>query len=254
MQARTRPGAGSRPTATRGAGRELLILANRRAGSLARAPGETPLEQFAREAGFEPRVLYTRSAAQLRRILREEVVGRRGRVAVAGGDGTIHSAVQELARTDVALGVLPQGTANNFATALRLPRDLPSAFRVIAEGEERTVSLGLAGAEYFTEAAGAGIFADVLALTSGRHGPLNALRALGVALQTMLAGRFYRFSLEVDGERRVENALSITVANSFSVGYNLPIAPCATLTDRVLDVVIIGALSRSELLPYFRAV
>src|SRR6478672_8682776 len=45
------------------------------------------------------------------------------RIGVAGGDGTVEVAVQDLARTETALGILPQGTFNNFATALRLPHN-----------------------------------------------------------------------------------------------------------------------------------
>src|SRR5687768_2414378 len=112
---------------------KLLIFANRYAGTLSRLRGQTPLEHYARQAGCIPEIVYTRSGPHLRKELRERVIGKVPRVAIAGGDGTIHSAVQVLARSGVALGILPQGTANNFATALRLPRDLPSAFRVLQE-------------------------------------------------------------------------------------------------------------------------
>ncbi len=55
---------------------------------------------------------------QVRQLVREGVE----KVAVAGGDGTVSLAVQELAYSNKALGILPQGTFNNFATALRLPQ------------------------------------------------------------------------------------------------------------------------------------
>jgi len=48
-------------------------------------------------------------------------------VAIAGGDGTLHLAVQVLAGTDVTLGILPQGTANNFAMALGIQIHAPYA-------------------------------------------------------------------------------------------------------------------------------
>jgi diacylglycerol kinase family enzyme len=232
----------------------LLILANRRAGGLSRLREEESLEGYACQAGINADVVFTRNPSQLRQILREQVIGKRHKVAVAGGDGTIHCAVQELACTDTVLGILPQGTANNFATALRLPRDLPSAFRVIAEGEERSVSLGKADKEYFTEGAGAGIFAEVLALTSGTHGAGSILRALRVVARATLTGQMYRFMLEIDGVRRSEEVFSVTVANSFCVGYNLPIAPFARLTDTELDVILVGALTRSEIFSYYKAV
>ncbi|MFN3650487.1 MAG: diacylglycerol/lipid kinase family protein [Armatimonadota bacterium] len=233
---------------------ELLIFANRHAGALSRLGGPAPFERYARAAGFEPRIVYTRNSAHLRRLLREEVIGKHSRVAVAGGDGTMHSVAQALAGTETALGVLPQGTANNFATALRLPMDLPSAFRVIAENQVQPVDLGQIGDEYFIEAAGVGIFADMLAITGASHRLRNIVRASWAFLKMMLTRHSRRVHLLIDGEPFVEEALSVTVANSFCVGYNLPIAPHARLTDGKLDLVVIEALDRHEWLPYYRAI
>lgn len=231
----------------------LLVFANWSAGSLLRFRGENPLVRYARAAGLRAQVIPTRSARDLQRQLRARAVGRVKRIAIAGGDGTLHAAVQVLAGTDVTVGILPQGTANNFATALRIPRDLPSAFRAIAEGEQRRVDLGVADGEYFTEAAGVGVFADLLAFTGGSHSFGNTLRGLEVLMRTVVFDRSRRVTLDVDGERTVEDVLNVTVANTFAMGYNLPIAPSARATDARLDVVIIGPLTRREMPQYWRA-
>ncbi len=249
------PGAaGTAVPAARPRPESLVVLANQYAGTLSRLRGQQSLEDFARAAGLDARVVFPRSAGHLRHLLHELVREGVPRVAVAGGDGTIHAAVQELAGTSTALGILPQGTANNFATALRLPRDLPTAFRVLAEGEERSVELGLADGEYFTEGAGVGLFADVLAFTQGGHSARHMLRAMHVVLRSIALSPAQRICLTLDGERREETVMNVTVANSFCVGYNLPIAPQARLTDGILDVVLIGALTRREMLSYFRAI
>lgn len=233
--------------------RNLLVFANKYAGTLARVRGESPLERFAREAGFEPEVIYTRSSTQLQRILREKVAQKVDRVAIAGGDGTIHAAVQVLAKTDTVLGILPQGTANNFATALRLPMDLPGAFRTLAEGEEISVDLGEANGEYFTEGAGVGLFADALAV-AGCGRTKSLLRTLKTLLQLLITNRQYRLTLVVDGVPYTDEVLNVVAANTFCIGYNIPIAPNARLTDSMLDVVVIKALTRREWIPYLKAI
>lgn len=233
--------------------RNLLVFANKYAGTLARVRGESPLERFAREAGFEPEVIYTRSSTQLQRILREKVAQKVDRVAIAGGDGTIHAAVQVLAKTDTVLGILPQGTANNFATALRLPMDLPGAFRTLAEGEEVSVDLGEANGEYFTEGAGVGLFADALAV-AGCGRTKSLLRTLKTLLQLLITNRQYRLTLVVDGVPYTDEVLNVVAANTFCIGYNIPIAPNARLTDSMLDVVVIKALTRREWIPYLKAI
>lgn len=240
-------------SALRPAPKRLVILANKYAGTLSRLRGESSLEQFAREAGFEPELIYTHSSAHLRRILRQRVAGKLDLVAVAGGDGTIHAAVQELAYSNTVLGILAQGTANNFANALRLPRDLPSAFRALAEGDVRTVDLGVIDGYYFTEGAGVGVFADTLALANvGRN--KSVVRTLRTLFQLLLTNRQYRLTLVLDGEPFTEEVLNVVVANTCCLGLNLPIAPQARLTDSRLDVVVIKALARREWIPYFKAV
>lgn len=233
--------------------RRLVVFANKYAGTLARVRGESPLDRFARDAGFEPEVIYTRSSTQLQRLLREKVAEGLERVAIAGGDGTIHAAVQVLAKTDTVLGILPQGTANNFATALRLPMDLPGAFRTLAEGEVLAVDLGEANGEYFTEGAGVGLFADALAI-AGCGRTKSILRTLKTLLQLLITNRQYRLTLVVDGVPYTEEVLNVVVANSFCIGYNFPIAPNARLTDARLDVVVIKALARREWIPYLKAI
>ena len=232
----------------------LLILANRNAGAVARAGGPVPFVRYAHDAGFEPEVLLTHSSDDLRRRLHQRVLGKLRRVVVAGGDGTIHHAVQVLARSGVALGILPQGTANNFANALRLPLDLPSAFKVLAEGEEREVDLGECDGEYFTEAAGVGLLADALHLGKRTGSTKRLFRSALHLMRLLLKNRTRRLTLVIDGEPFVEEVLNASIANSFMLSLNVPIAPEARLDDRRLDVVLLGALTRREMLTYYRAI
>jgi diacylglycerol kinase family enzyme len=62
-----------------------------------------------------------------------------------GGDGTISEAARNLAHRDIALGVLPLGTTNNFARTLGIPLNLPTAITVLTDGKVADVDLGLVG-------------------------------------------------------------------------------------------------------------
>ena len=64
---------------------------------------------------------------------------------VSGGDGTLSEATHQLAHRNVCLGVLPQGTANNFRDPNNFARSLsrPAAVRILVEGEVADVDLGL---------------------------------------------------------------------------------------------------------------
>jgi diacylglycerol kinase (ATP) len=229
------------------------ILLNNRAGALHATAGRDQICEMARQIGLDVDVVSTTSEEEMRRKIRCLVRGGAERIAVAGGDGTVALAVQELARTDTVLGIIAQGTANNFASALRLPLELPAALRVLLDGEVRQVDLGRVNERYFTEAAGVGLFADALALY-GAGTNKNLLRALAVTLRLILSLKASRIHLSVDGELHSERAVMVTVANTYRMAYAAPVAPEAKVTDGKLDVVIIGDLTRAELFAYYRAI
>lgn len=231
---------------------EVPILINSRAGALSRTAGQEQLQEMARQVGLEARVVTTEGPEEMCTAIRRLIDEGTERIAVAGGDGTVGLAVQELACTPAVLGIIPQGTANNFATALRLPQDLPSVLRVLAEGEVREVDLGKVGDRYFTESAGVGLFADALALYGGYN--KNVFRAVYALGRVLLSMRANRLKLIADSEVVRERAVWCIVANSYRMAYALPVAPGARLTDGELDVVLVGNLKAKELLPYYRAI
>lgn len=214
---------------------------------------EEAVRKAAGDLGLPLEIVHPESIQDLRNRIRELLREGNRRIAVGGGDGTISEAVQEVAHTDAVLGILPMGTRNNFATALKLPMELPAALEVLLRGEERAVGLGKVHERYFTEGAGIGLFAEALA----RHDvsrKKNIFRGIYATLQVLLTYRALGLRITVDGQRHTERAVMCTVANSFRLGAGIPIAPTAELGDDVLDVVLVGDLDLCEVLHYFRAV
>ncbi|MEN6343447.1 MAG: diacylglycerol kinase family protein, partial [Methanospirillum sp.] len=70
-------------------------------------------------------------------------------VIVGGGDGTIRAVLPAVARQKVVLGILPLGTANNFARSVGVPMDLVGAVDAIASGRSTAVDLGVINGEFF---------------------------------------------------------------------------------------------------------
>src|SRR5260221_7007330 len=87
-------------------------------------------------------------------------------LVVVGGDGAILRVAPAIAKTSIALGIVPGGTGNLLATNLEIPRDMPAAVRTILEGRTRTIDLGRAsldGKTYdFSIACGIGLDAEVM--------------------------------------------------------------------------------------------
>jgi diacylglycerol kinase (ATP) len=228
------------------------VLLNTSAGALHATPSMEQIGEVAERLGVPVEVIPAGPPEAMKRKVRELVEQGHPKIAVAGGDGTVHLAVQQMAKSGVALGIIPQGTANNFATALRLPQELEAAIRVIGEGNTREVDLGRIGDSYFTEAAGVGLFADALALYGSRSSK-NPFRMMYALWRLFFSLHAHRIRLTADDKTIMERAVMCTVANTYRMGLGDPMAPGARLSDGQLDIVVVGDLSRRELITYYRA-
>jgi diacylglycerol kinase (ATP) len=169
-------------------------------------------------------------------------------LVAGGGDGTISAAARLLAHRDIALGLLPLGTTNNFARTVGIPLDLGDAVGALADGKVIDVDLGLAGNMLFTNHVGVGLSADVM---------LKAPRALKrvtgrlaypiTALALLTRHHPVRATVRADGRRHEFVTHQLYVANGgFHSGR--PIAADAHADDRLLVAYPVGGPTRRELL------
>lgn len=84
-------------------------------------------------------------------------------IVVAGGDGSLNLAVNAILRAglDIPLGIIPTGTANDFATYLGMPMDLKSTAEVLCKMKIRQIDVGQVNGQYFINVCGGGIFTDI---------------------------------------------------------------------------------------------
>lgn len=192
------------------------------------------------------------SIHELRAYARRAVVEGTDRLIVVGGDGTVHHAIQELAGTSCALGIVPVGRGNDFAREFDVVRRVEAAFESALDGPLRAVDLGRLGGRAFATVAGIGIDADVLRYAEGRvraiPPPLTYPAAFALAVRDF---RARRLRIEHDAGSFEGRVTLIAVANTSRFGGGMRIAPAALPDDGLLDLVIVGEVSRSELLLFF---
>ena len=160
---------------------------------------------------------------------------------LGGGDGSISSVVDFLAHRDVALGLLPLGTANDFARTLEIPADIEGACQTIASGKVVDVDLGLAHDNYYVNVASTGLSVKVTQALSPqlkkRIGPLAYPVA---AIRAFLDHEPFSARLTfADGDNEpVEygRLLHLAVGNGRFYGGGIVVAPEAGIDDRRLDV------------------
>jgi diacylglycerol kinase (ATP) len=165
-------------------------------------------------------------------------------VVVGGGDGTLAAAAGVLAGSTAALGVLPLGTANDFARTLGLPSDLRAAARAVASGARREVDVGRIGDRVFLNAASVGVSSGLTRrLDAGLKDRAGMLAYPAAGAAEAASVRPFRAELEVDGARRELDLLQLVVGNGRFHGGGRLVAPGARLDDRHLDLYFLESAS-----------
>ena len=175
-------------------------------------------------------------------------------VVAAGGDGTINEVVNGIAGTNVALGLLPLGTMNVFATELGLPsNDLARCWQIITDGEPRFVDLPSANGKHFVQLAGVGFDAQVVKETS-----LVLKRSFGPLSYVMSAAQI---AARQPPRLRIESPNAVTEEGSFVLvgngrlyGGRFPFFKQAVIDDGLLDVLVFKRLNYIEIIRYMQNV
>ena len=198
----------------------------------------------ARKQGHDFRVLVPFNKREKPRIVREALERGAKRIIAGGGDGTINAVANAIVKagakyTDVTLGVMPLGTANDFARGVGLPtKDLAECLRIGCVSQGRPIDVGVLNDRCFINVASLGFGAEITATT-----PVKLKKALGGGAYTLM-GMIkalnltpYPGRLLVPGETPIEGSmLFMAVANNRFAGGGFDVAPNAALDDGLLDL------------------
>ncbi len=201
-----------------------------------------------RDAGFTVRELAGRDADEARDLARECVADGVETLAVVGGDGMVHLAVQELAGSGTRLALIPAGTGNDVARYLDLPlKDPNAAADIVIAGRERVIDLARAGSRYFVTVLAAGFDAVVNERANEMSWPKGRMRYNLATLAELRTFRPLPYVVEMDGVEHRFEAMMVAVGNGPSYGGGLRMTEGALLDDGLLDVVIIRPMTKPEL-------
>lgn len=223
--------------------RRAALVVNTRSRSGERAFEEA--RRYLRDLGIESEAEYDlKDPARLPETVREVADSGCGLVILGGGDGTISSSVDFLAGRDIALGLLPLGTANDFARTLGIPTDLARACETIARGKLVDIDLGLAGDNYYVNLASVGLSAGVTReLTPRLKKTVGAAAYPLAAIKAFLKHEPFDARLTFpDGDHEpIERGrlLQVAVGNGRFYGGGMVVSPGSGIDDSTLDVYVI---------------
>jgi len=207
------------------------------------------IEQFSSRAY----VRITNSPGEARLLAEQAAADGCERVVAAGGDGTINEVVNGLAGSQTALGLLPLGTMNVFATELGLPiGNLRKCWDVVEHGLIKPVDLLRANDRHFVQLAGIGFDAQVVAATSFDFkktlGPLSYIISA-----TQIASKKPP-SLTIRGGGSTRQGSFVLIGNGRYYGGPFVLFKHARIDDGMLDVLIFKNLGYLDIVRYLQAI
>ena len=201
---------------------------------------EAAVEAAFAGTGHTHEIQLTQQAKHGTELAREAAAAGAYAVVAVGGDGSVADVAKGLLGTPTALGIVPKGSGNGLARALRIPLKTEAAIALLVNAEERPIDVGFADEKLFLSNAGVGF--DAVVSQAFQKSIRRGLRSYaGLVAKHLWAYQpmTYRITLDGAGEVIEERAFLLTIANGSQLGYNFRIAPHALLDDGLLDVIIV---------------
>lgn len=217
-------------------------------GARSEQPATRELIDRVRQAGHrvDPRITWARNDGVA--FAREGALAGADTIVALGGDGTVNEVLNGLDGLDTALGIIPLGTANDFARQAGIPLEPDHAMDVILGRNPVRVDTAELNGRRFLNVSTAGIGAEATAET-----PAEAKEVLGV-LAYAITGVRKLAALETQeahfsgpGFDHTCQFLAFAVGNGRSTGGGTEVTPLAALDDGLLDLVIFESMPRREI-------
>lgn len=240
-------------------GPHTVFLVNPAADSGSTGRRWPEIANSAAAAGLNGDVFLSERPGQLTELARRAVEEGATLLVAVGGDGTVYEVVNGIAgHPGIDLAILPRGTGRDFVRTYRIPHKLDDALRTARDGHVREIDLGRAhfrswqgetAESYFTNIASAGMSGAIAKRAN------EGSKALGGKVSYFWATfavfsrwRNSEITVAVDGQSRRALMHDVVVANGRYFGGGMMICPEAEPDDGIFDVLLIGDLTKRDLL------
>jgi diacylglycerol kinase (ATP) len=167
-------------------------------------------------------------------------------VIAVGGDGTVKLVAECLLKTNIALGILPAGSANGLAKELKIPEDPTKALDIIKQGEILKIHTTTVNNQLCIHLSDIGLNAYLMKKfeNNGVRGMWGYMMA---SIKVLLQNSPMNVEMLIDGEKIKVNARMIVIANATMYGTGALINPIGRLDDAFFEVIVIKKLSILEI-------
>jgi YegS/Rv2252/BmrU family lipid kinase len=220
------------------------------------------VESWLPSTGLPYEVAKTTRPLEATEIAQRNVLGSRPVVVAVGGDGTLNEVVNGFFRngapipTSTKLAMVPLGTGGDFRRTLRLPLDTRQAVDILRSGMVRRLDAGCVtftkedgstGVRHFINIADAGLGGDVVNIVGNGTKRFGSAAYTVGGLRALLSFKNKPMTVDIDGAiHELKKAQQVVVANCQFFGGGMQMAPAASPTDGVFDVILIKNAGKVE--------
>jgi diacylglycerol kinase (ATP) len=229
------------------------IIVNPYAGRWKAKAAIADIERACHKIGLDYELAVTEGPEHGIELAREAALAGFSPVVSAGGDGSISEVVNGLMQAagdevSVPFGVIPLGSADDFADMLGLAKDVTAACRTILAGHTRVVDVGCVNGRFFDNNSAIGLEPMVTITQAAMKRIKGTPRYILAALKTILGHRPWHVRLVWDDGEYEGPAALVSVGNTRRTGGAFWMTPRAEPDDGYLDFVFTEKLGRLKLL------
>lgn len=164
-------------------------------------------------------------------------------VVAVGGDGTVNEVAQGLIGTETPMGIIPLGSGNGLARELGISMNLLKSTRTLIEGKNLKLDVCKLNDQRFLCTSGIG-FDALVAHKMSKAVSRGFLKYVQLVVQESIFYKPLDVRIKIDGILIEKPVFLITFANASQFGNNAFIAPVASMTDGLIDVVVVRKFAK----------
>lgn len=217
--------------------KKAVFVINLNSGTSSKAAIPGLIENTIDREKFDYEIVVTQYAGHASEIASRAKDEGKDIVVAVGGDGTVNEVARAIVHSGTALGIIPCGSGNGLARHLLLPMNVKKAIEVLNECEIRALDYGIINGYPFFCTCGMGFdaFVSQKFAEAGKRGPITYVENV---LREGLKYQPETYILQDENGTIKYKAFLISCANASQYGNNAYIAPQASMSDGLMDVII----------------
>ena len=222
---------------------KIFLIINNYAGHQEGAKAVEIVVPLLLKNGCEVEYAYTQYAGHATELASQASEVGFDLVVAVGGDGTVNETAQGLIGTQTCMGIIPAGSGNGLARELGISMNMKESASILIKGVNLQMDVCKINNQKYLCTSGIGFdaqIADQMSKASSR----GLMRYIQLVIRESIRYKPINVKMKINGKQINQAVFLVTFANASQFGNNAFIAPSASMTDGLIDVVVVKPFNK----------